>query len=49
MICNMCGGLGIIEVDEEILSIFPCEQCGGCGIAYCCEGLQEQPEETTEE
>jgi hypothetical protein len=24
---------------------FPCPDCGGCGVAHCCEGLREQPEE----
>jgi hypothetical protein len=26
----------------------PCPDCGGCGISHCCDGLQEQPERTTD-
>ena len=37
MICPTCYG------DGQTRAGFPCEECGGCGTAHCCEGMQEQP------
>jgi len=34
MICDACHGQP---------SFPPCEECGGCGIAHCCDGLVECP------
>lgn len=43
MICPACDGEGwlLTEVSEEWI---PCDQCGGCGLAYCCEGAPAKPE-----
>lgn len=39
MICQKCVGSGI-ERDESggWKSVRICPDCGGCGIAHCCEG-----------
>lgn len=44
MICSACEGEGwlLTEVSEEWI---PCDHCGGCGLAYCCEGERAQPED----
>jgi hypothetical protein len=34
MICEACHGQQIYP---------PCPECGGCGIAHCCDGLVECP------
>lgn len=34
MICPRCEGRN---------DGFPCELCGGCGVAYCCEGMLGDP------
>lgn len=36
MICPLCDGEGWLEVGPDIL--YPCPDCDGCGLAYCCEG-----------
>lgn len=43
VICPACDGEGwlLTEVSEEWI---PCDQCGGCGLAYCCEGAPAKPE-----
>lgn len=50
MICPTCKG----ERKQRVLVPMgangtayldaPCDDCGGTGIANCCEGLQEQPD-----
>lgn len=49
MRCEKCHGVGHIRstVTWDWFSyVFnrTCEDCGGSGLANCCEGLQEQPE-----
>jgi len=45
MICEKCYGVGVLEIWQ----ISPgwgthiCQDCGGTGTVYCCDGLQEQP------
>ena len=34
MICEACHGQQTFP---------PCPECGGCGIAHCCDGLVECP------
>jgi hypothetical protein len=42
MICPECRGRGWAPLggaaDDEGAAHGPCPMCGGCGIAYCCEG-----------
>jgi hypothetical protein len=47
MICETCGGertLPVFEISGEQIGEIPCPTCGGCGLAHCCEGDQEQPD-----
>lgn len=37
MRCNFCDGSGLKPTE---LGPQPCEECGGCGVAHCCDGLQ---------
>lgn len=39
MICEPCRGRGLI-LDKVTLAPRPCPQCGGCGVAHCCDGDQ---------
>ncbi len=47
MICPTCNGTGHIDTTTEANVGFRtkriCEDCGGCGIAHCCEGHQPPP------
>jgi len=36
MRCNFCDGIGIIFSQSQTL---PCPECGGYGVAHCCDGL----------
>ena len=38
MICEACHGQQTYP---------PCPECGGCGIAHCCDGLVECPSSET--
>jgi hypothetical protein len=38
MICEACHGQQAFP---------PCPECGGCGIAHCCDGLVECSAEST--
>lgn len=42
MICATCSGEGWVwpggPVDGPESDPEPCPDCGGCGLAYCCEG-----------
>jgi len=51
MLCGSCrhsGRVGFVRanastdgrVDEQLI---PCPDCGGSGIAHCCDGICEQP------
>ena len=49
MRCEACQGTGFIPYLETHIRVpRPCEECGGSGIAHCCEGLCES-RETQEE
>ena len=46
MRCETCHGLGKLTYDEhpapkptQFGSVFPCPDCGGSGVAHCCDGL----------
>ena len=54
MLCETCrysGRVGFVRssghtssddrVDERLI---PCPDCGGSGIAHCCDGICEQPD-----
>lgn len=40
MICPDCQGSGKVLIGEGYsdAGLFPCDRCGGSGIAHCCEG-----------
>lgn len=42
MICPDCDGRGTISRPYipalDLYTISPCETCGGCGVAHCCDG-----------
>src|SRR5437762_2512331 len=43
MLCEWCHGKGITEKTSACGTVrVPCQECGGCGILHCCEGLVEQ-------
>lgn len=45
MICERCHGEGMVGSDpsgERTGKLVPCPDCGGCGVAHCCEG--ERPD-----
>ena len=49
MICPVCHGAGKIRqwlslMGGALWRDVPCESCGGCGVAHCCDGLCAQPE-----
>lgn len=37
MRCNFCDGTGMRPQGAVLL---PCPECGGCGVAHCCDGIQ---------
>lgn len=49
MRCERCQGIGKLTYDQltpqekgymdQFGSVFPCPDCGGCGISHCCDGL----------
>jgi hypothetical protein len=51
MLCETCrysGRAGFVRVAQNIErngchEMIPCPECGGQGIAHCCDGLCEQP------
>jgi hypothetical protein len=50
MLCQTCrwtGRPGFVraprDIREDPLAIMPCPDCGGQGIAHCCDGICEQP------
>ena len=43
MLCAYCHGKRLVVRDGQP---FPCEACGGLGVAHCCEGMMAQPGET---
>ena len=49
MKCENCLGLGVLTGNDRLFPSgapsWPCPECGGSGIAHCCEGLQAQPED----
>jgi hypothetical protein len=42
MLCPVCHGKGTV-------GRLPCGECGGHGVAHCCEGLTEQPGPSVDE
>jgi hypothetical protein len=49
MICETCHGTGrdqeirlvmreLVPERAEYTNYFPCGECGGTGLSYCCEG-----------
>ena len=36
MRCNLCNGSGMRPSPGGLA---PCPECGGCGVAHCCDGL----------
>lgn len=46
MRCERCKGKGWL-VHDPYGNRLPCSDCGGCGVAHCCDGLtaaNETPE-----
>jgi hypothetical protein len=51
MLCETCrwsGRPGFVRVAQNVepndrCELIPCPDCGGQGIAHCCDGLCEQP------
>jgi hypothetical protein len=53
MLCETCrysGRVGFVRASGHALtddrvdeSMIPCPDCGGSGIAHCCDGICEQP------
>jgi hypothetical protein len=55
MLCETCrhsGRVGFVRVSrnapaddrvDEQTRLIPCPECGGSGIAHCCDGICEQP------
>lgn len=44
MICETCHGFGRVKPHERGADVpkdalEPCADCGGTGVAHCCEGL----------
>ena len=44
MLCPLCQGRRLFLFQGQLV---PCPECEGQGEIYCCDGLQEQPEEDT--
>jgi DnaJ-class molecular chaperone len=49
MRCDHCHGTGGVNrvVHQEgriVVELTPCPECGGSGVAHCCEGAREQPD-----
>jgi hypothetical protein len=51
MLCETCrwtGRPGFVRVpssiQEDPCAMIPCPDCGGQGIAHCCDGICEQPD-----
>ena len=40
---TMTGGW--VENPHGLPLLVPCDECGGSGVAHCCDGLRAQPEE----
>ena len=36
MRCHLCEGSGMRPSPRGLT---PCPECGGCGVAHCCDGL----------
>jgi len=53
MLCETCrysGRVGFVRAggrtstdDRAVEQLTPCPDCGGSGIAHCCDGICEQP------
>jgi hypothetical protein len=51
MRCETCQGEGSVSIGRDgkigpwwlpdAEKVVPCPDCGGCGIAHCCDGLVE--------
>jgi hypothetical protein len=42
MLCPLCHGRRLFLLQGQLV---PCPECEGQGEIYCCDGLQEQPED----
>ena len=54
MLCDTCrwtGRPGFVRapgsIQEDPCAIIPCPDCGGQGIAHCCDGICAQPHPET--
>lgn len=43
MLCPLCHGHRLFSYQGQLL---PCPECEGHGEIHCCDGLQEQPDES---
>jgi hypothetical protein len=47
MLCETCqwaGRRGFVRGPRGDNDMIPCPDCGGTGIAHCCDGICEQPQ-----
>lgn len=53
MLCDTCqwtGRPGFVRSQERPDGkdvLIPCPDCGGTGVAHCCDGICEQPQRAT--
>lgn len=46
MICPACHGNTVIPIRDKAgrrVGVLVCPECGGCGLAHCCEGDRCEP------
>jgi hypothetical protein len=43
MLCPFCHGRRLFYFQGQLI---PCPECQGHGEIHCCDGLQEQPDDT---
>lgn len=60
MLCESCrhsGRVGFVRAAshasaddriDEHTGMIPCPDCGGTGIAHCCDGICEQPQASSD-
>ena len=46
--CRLSGRAGFVRASrnaqqDDCCEMIPCPECGGQGIAHCCDGMCEQP------
>jgi hypothetical protein len=50
MLCDTCrynerpGFVRVRRDEASVDEVIPCPECGGQGIAHCCDGICEQPD-----